>query len=198
MAVGFFHNSARCYGCKTCMIACANEKTTTPGVFIRRVRQFNTEGPGHAFVSMSCNHCDEPACLANCPVSAYTKDPETGLVIQDHSLCIGCKTCINMCPFHAPAYDEEESKTYKCDGCIDRQADGLDPVCVVSCPSANIVYGEFDNLPEGTSINDMAPTMPNFKVAPDPDIEADLASIFADIDEAANIVDTGGEGYPQS
>lgn len=196
MAQGFYHNSANCYGCKTCSVACANEKMVTPGTFLRRVRQINIEA-GHAFVSMSCNHCDTPACLANCPVGAYTKDPETGLVVQDHELCIGCKTCINVCPFHAPAYDEEESKTYKCDGCLDRQADGLDPMCVVVCPSVNIAEGEIDTLPEGTSIKDMAATGPNFQLTPDPTIEEDLAAIFADIDSAVGIVDTGAEDYPQ-
>ena len=197
MANGFFHNSANCYGCKTCMLACANEKTTTPGVFPRRVRQINT-ADGHSFISMSCNHCDEPACMANCPVGAYSKDDASGLVIQDHELCIGCKTCINSCPFHAPAYDEEESKVYKCDGCIDRQADGLEPMCVLTCPSMNISYGEFDGLPEGESIKEMAPTKPNFKIKADPDIADALGAIFADVDAAEGIVDTGGESYPQS
>lgn len=102
MTQGFFVNSADCYGCKSCQVACANEKLLTPGVFIRRVRQINAAAPGgHAFVSMACNHCDEPACVANCPVGAYQK-MDNGLVVQDHDKCIGCKTCIEACPFHAP------------------------------------------------------------------------------------------------
>ena len=92
MTQGFFVNSDDCYGCKSCQVACANEKLLTPGVFIRRVRQINAAAPGgHAFVSMACNHCDEPACVANCPVGAYQK-MDNGLVVQDHDKCIGCKT----------------------------------------------------------------------------------------------------------
>ena len=120
MTQGFYVNSADCYGCKSCQVACATEKVLTPGVFIRRVRQINAAAPGgHAFVSMACNHCDEPACVANCPVGAYQK-MDNGLVVQDHDKCIGCKTCIEACPFHAPSYDEATSTTYKCDGCANR------------------------------------------------------------------------------
>lgn len=86
MTQGFFVNSADCYGCKSCQVACATEKVLTPGVFIRRVRQINAAAPGgHAFVSMACNHCDEPACVANCPVGAYQKLILVGLSWQIHS-----------------------------------------------------------------------------------------------------------------
>lgn len=190
MTQGFSVSSENCYGCKSCQVACANEKLLTPGVFIRRVRQFNKSNPvGHAFVSMSCNHCDEPACVENCPVGAYTKR-EDGLVVQDHDKCIGCQTCVQACPFHAPCYDEVTSTTFKCDGCVERQAAGMMPVCTIVCPSANIVMGEMDSLPEGTDIKDQVETKPNFKVALDKDIDA---SVFADIDGDANLVDPGME-----
>lgn len=188
MAQGFFINSEDCYGCKSCQVACANEKLLAPGVFIRRVRQIERAG-GHAFVSMSCNHCDQPACMENCPVGAYQK-MDNGLVVQDHDKCIGCKTCIEACPFHAPAYDEATSTTYKCDGCANRQARGEMPVCAVTCPSANLTLGETDSLPEGTDMKDQAATQPNLKVALDKDIDA---SAFADIDGVAGLVDTGVE-----
>ena len=175
------------------MVICANEKMPSPGVFLRRVRQINAELPGgHAFVSMSCNHCDEPACLANCPQGAYTKDSETGLVVQDHSKCIGCKTCVMSCPFHAPAFDEAETKVYKCDGCLDRQSAGLTPMCVIGCPSANIAFKDFNGL-AGESIKDMASTKPNFKIEADEDIAGDLKAIFADIDGYDALVDAGCE-----
>lgn len=189
MVKGFHIATDRCYGCRTCSVICANEHLLTPGVFIRRVREYNTSKPtGQAFISMSCNHCDEPACAANCPVGAYTKDPETGLVIQDHSKCTGCKTCIEACPFHAPCYDEETSTTYKCDGCISRLNQGLDPVCVIGCPSMNIAFGDTEKLPAGESIKDLVDTKPNFSITADPDIDME---IFKDIDDAAGIVNIG-------
>lgn len=188
MTQGFFVNSANCYGCKSCQVACANEKVLTPGVFIRRVREVEKAG-GHAFVSMACNHCDEPACVANCPVGAYQK-MDNGLVVQDHEKCIGCKTCIEACPFHAPCYDEATSTTYKCDGCANRQARGDMPVCVMTCPSSNLTLDEMDKLPEGTDVKDQAATKPNLKVALDKDIDA---TAFADIDGATGLIDAGME-----
>lgn len=188
MTQGFFVNSANCYGCKSCQVACANEKVLTPGVFIRRVREVE-RASGHAFVSMSCNHCDDPACVANCPVGAYQK-MDNGLVVQDHDKCIGCKTCIEACPFHAPCYDEATSTTYKCDGCANRQARGDAPVCTIACPSANLSLDEMDKLSEGTDVKDQAATKPNLRVALDKDVDA---TAFADIDNAAGLVDTGME-----
>lgn len=193
MAQGFRVATDRCYGCKTCTVSCANEHLLHPGVLLRRVRKIDVSGPvGHAFVSMSCNHCDEPACVANCPQAAYTKDEKTGLVIQDHEKCIGCQTCVKACPFHAPAYCEEDKLVFKCDGCIDRQSAGLPPVCTVVCPSANISMGEFDSLADGESIKDVVETKPNMKVVLDEDITVD---VFADIDGLAETVDRGGENY---
>lgn len=198
MSFGFHVATDHCYGCKTCSVGCANEHLLKPGVLLRRVRQIDTSDPiGHAFVSMSCNHCDNPACVENCPVGAYTKDEETGLVIQNHELCIGCQTCIEVCPFHAPAYCEEDSTTYKCDGCITRRQAGLSPVCTIVCPSANISSSDdFDELagmfPNSVSIKDQAETGPNMMVALDPNIDV---SIFADIDGNENTVDRGGVNY---
>lgn len=197
MTLGFHVSTDNCYGCKTCTVGCANEHLLASGVYLRRVRQIERDDAvGHAFVSMSCNHCDEPACLANCPVGAYEKNDD-GLVIQDHDKCIGCQTCVQVCPFHAPAYCEGDSTTYKCDGCIDRLNAGLEPVCTVVCPSMNIAMGEFDSLlssHEGAvSIKDFAETKPNFAATLDPDI-TDPASLAA-IDEYAETVDRGGEGY---
>lgn len=115
---------------------------------------------------------------------------DNGLVVQDHDKCIGCKTCIEACPFHAPSYDEATSTTYKCDGCANRQARGEMPVCVMSCPSANLTLDEMDKLPEGTDVKDQSETKPNLKVALDKDIDA---SVFADIDAAPGLFDAGAE-----
>lgn len=191
MSFGFQILSETCYGCKTCSISCAHDKQLRPGVFLRRVRLFDGgEKPVHAYVSMACNHCDEPACMNICPVGAYSKSEE-GYVIQDHSMCIGCQSCINACPFHAPSFDEEEKKTYKCDACAGRQARGEEPVCVVSCPGSNILHGDFDAL-EGDALKDLGETKPNLKVAIDPDIEL---SMLTAIDENEAVVDRGGENY---
>ena len=166
MAQYAFHfDSSICTGCKTCQVACKETYKLPVNNLYRRVYNYQggawkpTEAGGYVpdgvfgyFVSLSCNHCTDPACVANCPTGAMQKDEETGIVWTDHDVCIGCKTCIEACPFHAPAYDEATSTTYKCDGCANRQARGEMPVCAVTCPSANLTLGETDSLPEGTSL----------------------------------------------
>lgn len=172
MALGFWINNKNCYGCKTCSIACKSEKQLNSGVLLRHVTDITQNSPlAVSFISMACNHCDEPACLNNCPVKAYTK-LENGIVQQDHDLCIGCKTCVEACPYGAPSYDEQESKTYKCDMCVDRQEQGKLPACVASCPGMNLGVGEMDDLKaahEADIVSDNATeTMPNFVITVDP------------------------------
>ena len=90
MAIGFWMNNKNCYGCKTCSIACKSEKQLDKGVLLRHVTAIRQDAPrAFAYLSMACNHCEEPACVANCPVGAYSK-LEDGTVILDHSVCIGC------------------------------------------------------------------------------------------------------------
>lgn len=86
MAIGFWMNNKNCYGCKTCSIACKSEKQLDKGVLLRHVTAIRQDDPrAFAYLSMACNHCEEPACMANCPVGAYSK-LEDGTVIQDHSV----------------------------------------------------------------------------------------------------------------
>ena len=172
MALGFWINNKDCYGCKTCSIACKSENQLGAGVLLRHVTDIVQDKPlAVSFLSMSCNHCDDPACLKNCPVQAYTK-LENGIVQQNHDLCIGCKTCIEACPYGAPSYDEEESKTHKCDMCADRQARGELPACVSACPGMNLAVGEMDALkgahPADIVSDEASGTKPNFVITVDP------------------------------
>ena len=198
MTLGFRVAAERCYGCKTCAVACAKEHQLKPEVLLRRVRQIEKANPiGHAFVSMSCNHCDTPVCVENCPVAAYTKQQDTGLVLKDNSICIGCKTCIDVCPFNAPAYDAANSVTQKCDGCAARLDAGLPAVCTIVCPSANITFDDYDSLASNSAnlalIKDVVPeTAPNLIVSLDPDITID---VFKDLDGYGETIDRGGVSY---
>ena len=147
MALGFFVNNQNCYGCKTCSMSCTTNKL--PGNYVTYMRCVNEflseEGLGGTFLSLACNHCDNPACLENCPQGAYTK-LENGIVKQDHDKCIGCQTCVQACPYGAPKYDEAEGKVHKCDLCFDRLDRGELPACMEACPGGNIVYGEMEEL----------------------------------------------------
>lgn len=84
-------------------------------------------------VSVSCNHCANPACVEACPRNAITKDPATGIVSIDEEVCIGCGNCAKVCSYDAPVVFKELHKTYKCDMCKDRLEIGLKPACVAAC-----------------------------------------------------------------
>lgn len=171
MAIGFWMNNKNCYGCKTCSIACKSEKQLDKGVLLRHVTAIRQDAPrAFAYLSMACNHCEEPACVANCPVGAYSK-LEDGTVIQDHSVCIGCKTCISACPYGAPSYDKASSTTFKCDGCYDRRQRGELPACVAACPGANLALDDMESL-QGAHAADIVSdessgTKPNFVITVD-------------------------------
>ncbi len=144
--VAFYIDMTKCYGCKTCVISCKMFNKTPSEVSYRRVRNFNTENPvSMRFLSMSCNHCEKPACLEACPTGAYTK-LDSGIVKQDHDKCIGCKMCIMACPYNAPQYDSEEGRTSKCNYCVDRYENGELPMCVQQCPAGALVAGELEEL----------------------------------------------------
>ena len=148
MAIGFWMNNKNCYGCKTCSIACKSEKQLDKGVLLRHVTAIRQDDPrAFAYLSMACNHCEEPACMANCPVGAYSK-LEDGTVIQDHSVCIGCKTCETACPYGAPTFGEEEGYMLKCDMCKDEIARDRLPICVAGCPMRALDFGTREEMIE--------------------------------------------------
>lgn len=143
---GFLIDIKRCYGCKTCSMACKSENQTPHGVLWRRVREYETDSPNsEGFISMSCNHCDDPQCMKVCPADTYHKRPD-GIVVQDHEKCIGCRMCIMACPYNAPVFDPQEGKTSKCNMCAERLDEGLPPRCVASCPAGVLKFGEIEEL----------------------------------------------------
>lgn len=146
---GFLFDMTRCSGCQCCQFACKDVNDLPVGAFYREV--FNFEG-GHfpsvwaASLSMGCNHCSEPACAAACPVAAISKDPRTGLVTQDQSMCIVCERCVHACPYEAPCYNPSVMAVGKCDGCVSLLEIGEEPACVAACSTRSLQFGELDEL----------------------------------------------------
>ena len=149
MALGFYINNKGCYGCKTCAMGCITTKLPeNRESFLRHVHLILSDDPrAHSFLSMACNHCEKPACMANCPQNAIEK-LDNGIVRIIDENCIGCQACVTACPYEAPVYDEATGKVYKCDMCYDRLEQGLLPVCVEVCPGANLECGELEELRE--------------------------------------------------
>jgi anaerobic dimethyl sulfoxide reductase subunit B len=139
--IGFYIDTTKCINCKTCEIACKDFNNAAPGQRIRRVRTFEGGEFPTVFaynVSMSCNHCEEPVCLKNCPARAYSKRESDGVVIHDPERCIGCRYCTWVCPYGAPQYDAVAGRVRKCNFCVEELDQRREPVCVGSCPTRAI------------------------------------------------------------
>ncbi len=135
--LAFFVDATRCINCKTCEIACKDFYSDVAGRRRRRVRTFEAgQFPRIAVfnISMSCNHCEDPACVRECPAGAYTKRAGDGIVVHDPERCIGCRYCTWVCPYGAPQYDPAEGRVRKCNLCVEEPDAGRTPACVSACP----------------------------------------------------------------
>ncbi len=97
------------------------------------------------FSVMRCNHCTDAPCVAICPTSALNKRAD-GIVDFDTDLCIGCKSCMQACPYDALYIDPAERTAQKCNYCVHRVEVGLEPACVIVCPEQAIIAGDLDDL----------------------------------------------------
>ena len=118
-----------CIGCHSCEVACAEQNGLPAGTAWRRVGEI--EGGDHPttrrfHLSMSCNHCLEPACLEGCPTNAYEK-LDNGIVAHHADDCIGCQYCTWNCPYSVPAFQPDRRIVTKCDMCLPRLEGGLRP-----------------------------------------------------------------------
>jgi anaerobic dimethyl sulfoxide reductase subunit B len=94
---------------------------------------------------MACMHCGDAPCIAVCPNRALSKSPENGVVEVNKDLWIGCHTCATACPFGAPQFPEG-SFMRKCDFCVARVTQGLEPACVRTCPTKALGFGPIGKL----------------------------------------------------
>lgn len=155
---GFYFDSTRCTGCKTCEMACKDYKDLAVDFAFRKIYDYeggaitlNEKGAVEHdvityHVSLACQHCDKPACVHVCPTHAMHKEEEYGLVVVDKDKCIGCGYCQMACPYNVPKIDKEKGHSVKCDGCIDRLRQGLQTICVESCPLRALDFDAIDNL----------------------------------------------------
>ncbi|WP_147822571.1 4Fe-4S dicluster domain-containing protein [Salidesulfovibrio onnuriiensis] len=136
-------NPDRCISCYACETSCA-AKNNTPGdarlgqmVVIGPVKRKNR--PRYLNMYVTCFHCAKPWCVQACPTGAMTRR-EDGLVYVDKALCVGCKACMQACPWRIPQWDSQEGKAIKCDHCRDRLDEGLEPACVEACCGHALEY----------------------------------------------------------
>ena len=134
-----------CIGCHLCEVYCQAEHSQTKDlikVFKREsprpLARLSIEERRPVSFSIRCQHCDEPPCVYACLTGALCRDRENGVVTVDEERCIGCWTCVLVCPFGAIRQDANRGRIAKCDLCAGRD----EPACVANCPNEALVYIE--------------------------------------------------------
>jgi len=180
---GYALDISRCVGCRRCVYACVDENNQSrdPQVHWIRVLEMEKERgidfaganayydaeavprPGHFYLPVACQQCENPSCVKSCPVGATWKEPD-GIVVIDYDWCIGCRCCMSACPYGARHFnwsdplipsDELNPEMHylgnrprpkgvveKCTFCIQRVRKGLYPACVEVCPVGARKFGD--------------------------------------------------------
>lgn len=147
MRYGFVIDQDRCIGCHACTVACKEEHQVPIGVFrtwVKYVEKGEFPHTSRHFGVMRCNHCDDSPCTVICPTSALYRRSD-GIVDFDNQRCIGCKACMQACPYDALYIDPNSNTAAKCNFCAHRIEKNLEPACVIVCPTQAILAGDLDN-----------------------------------------------------
>ncbi|MBM3460544.1 MAG: 4Fe-4S dicluster domain-containing protein [Armatimonadetes bacterium] len=144
---GFLIDNRKCIGCHACTVACKQEHEVPLGRFrtwVKYVEQGAFPETRRHFSVMRCNHCERPPCVAICPVTALYKRDD-GIVDFDPEVCIGCKACMQACPYDALFIEPSGGAANKCNFCAHRIESRREPPCVTVCPEQAIVMGDLED-----------------------------------------------------
>ena len=147
MRYGFVIDNRRCIGCHSCTVACKTENHVPLGVnrtWVKYVEKGKYPRTRRLFQVTRCNHCENPPCVRICPVAAMYRRQD-GIVDFDGARCIGCKACMQACPYDAIYLDPERNTAAKCHYCAHRTQLLLEPACVSACPEHAIIAGDLDD-----------------------------------------------------
>lgn len=144
---------SKCLGCNACTQACKMANNVPEQVFRTKIHQHESGSYPNvllSFVKHSCKHCTEPACASACPVGALQKTAQ-GPVVYNADKCIGCRYCMNACPFGVPTFEWDKGLLEapvinKCTFCVNRADGGAGPACAEACPFGVITYGDRETL----------------------------------------------------
>ena len=167
----------RCTGCDSCVAACHYENNVDLGIYYMRVPAI---GPIGTFPDIQmywrpkpCQQCANPGCIEVCPTGASYRDDQTGVVLIDQKLCIGCKSCLYGCPFGVRTLNPATNTVQKCSLCFQRRNVGeWVPACVRTCCTGALHFGDLD----------------------DPDSDASRAMASANAQDLHHLTDRDGLG----
>ncbi len=132
----------RCTGCGVCVAACRTANRLPAGASRIAVHRRQDRGQPQ-WLPVPCQQCGEAPCITVCPTRAGFRDEVTGLVLIDHSRCVGCRACVMACPYGARRYLPGLDRADGCDFCLaSRLLRGEKlPACVEACPRQVFRFG---------------------------------------------------------
>ena len=161
---GVLIDISKCIGCRACQVACKEwndlpaEHTINRGTYENPphlsgttwniIKFYELEEDNKVmwhFKRHGCHHCTDSNCLEGCPTGAIKRSP-SGMVYIDQKICIGCKNCIQLCPFGIPHLNAKTGTSMKCTGCFDRVERGDEPACAKACPTGALTFGNRSQL----------------------------------------------------
>jgi Fe-S-cluster-containing dehydrogenase component len=199
---GFIVDTSKCIGCGRCVIACKQENGVPMDkeVFRTWVERYaesanghiNIESPGGGldfeqgnessvkqfFVPKLCNQCQHAPCTQVCPVGATYKTGD-GVVLVDRKRCVGCRYCIQACPYGARFFHPELNIVDKCTWCYHRVVKGMKPACVQVCPKGARKFGNLKNPASEVEISIKKEKVRVLK----PDLGTEPHVFYIDLDE---------------
>ena len=139
MSKALYINYEKCTGCRLCELVCAvkHDGISNPARSRIKVMKWEMEG---LYIPMSCQQCQDAPCVNACPVKALSRDEDLSRVVVDYDVCIGCRTCVSVCPFGAMSFNTIDRKVFKCDLC-----EG-DPQCVRFCDRKAVDFVSPDDV----------------------------------------------------
>lgn len=147
MRYGFVIDHRKCIGCHACTVACKSENEVPLGTFrtwVKYIEKGQYPDTRRYFSVLRCNHCDNAPCITICPVTALFRRDD-GIVDFNGDRCIGCKSCMQACPYDALYINPDTNTAEKCNYCAHRVEARLEPACVIVCPVQAIVSGDVDD-----------------------------------------------------
>ena len=147
MKYGFVIDNRKCIGCHACTVACKTENHVPVGVnrtWVKYVEKGVFPNTRRVFQVTRCNHCEKPPCVTICPVTAMYQRKD-GIVDFNSERCIGCKACMQACPYDSIYMDPDDGTATKCHFCAHRTEVGLEPACVIVCPEHAIIAGDLSD-----------------------------------------------------